>query len=82
MPSLSAVIFIINTMVKGYGGLNMATIVEAISDNFILIFLSILVFIVLIFLIRMMMIYLEGRKFKIKAQYEMDIVNLIVVSSM
>jgi len=54
----------------------MSSVADVITDNFLLIFLSILFSIVLIILLRVLMVYLEGRRLKIKAQYEMDMVKL------
>ncbi len=49
---------------------------EMLRDNFLLLFLIIIGFIIVIFLFRVLMIYFGGQNLKIKAQYEMDMVKL------
>jgi biopolymer transport protein ExbB/TolQ len=58
------------------GEFYMSSVADVITDNFLLIFLSLLFSIVIIILLRVLMVYLEGRRLKIKAQYEMDMVKL------
>lgn len=54
----------------------MASLGEVISDNFILILLSVIGFILLLLLLQVLKAWIKGRNLKIKAQYEMDMAKL------
>ncbi|MDG6225417.1 MAG: hypothetical protein QCI82_07880 [Candidatus Thermoplasmatota archaeon] len=54
----------------------MASLGEVISENFILLLLSVIGFILLLLLLQVLKAWVKGRNLKIKAQYEMDMAKL------